>query len=149
MASASLVVESRRRYIREEDVLRPIFDFVVDSGPRLLQRCNLAYISHLHLSRRQLRTGGLQVLDLSERHLVHVFAQMLDILHDRLSRDFHLDLLHSRTRDRGRGDGPLRLAEHLACHERQLVGSLKEYVEGRLELEDRLEDGPAAEDVQT
>lgn len=82
----------------------------------------------------------LQLLDPGLGHLKHVLSQVFHTLHDRLSlKPFLADLI---------GQHALR-GPQLAGYEGQLVRTLEEQLKGFAKLVAGLEDGAAAEDVQT
>jgi len=95
-------------------------------------------IQHPHLARRQLSTARLQRLDLRGRNPAHVLLEVLIARHDGLALNIAIGM-----------HGPRRFAVHLACDKGEFVGPCEEHIEGGFELEDRLEDCAAAEDVQT
>jgi hypothetical protein len=101
----------------------------------------VATLTHAHLTRRELPALRLERIDLGCRDAPHVLGEVLVSCHNDLAVD-----VGSRVRV---GDGALRFAKHLVCHERELVGTREEDVEGGLELEDGFEDAAAAENVQT
>jgi hypothetical protein len=101
----------------------------------------VATLAHAHLTRRQLPALRLERIDLGRRDAPHVLGEVLVPRHDDLAID-----VGSRVRV---GDGALRFAKNLACHERELVGAREEDVKGGLELEDGFEDAATAENVQT
>jgi hypothetical protein len=84
-------------------------------------------IPHPHFPRWQLPPIRLQRLKFRILHIIHVFAQMLYALHNRLT-------LHVCRRRRA-----CRLPEHFVRHEGERVGALEQDVEGGLKLEDGLE----------
>lgn len=100
-------------------------------------------IHHPHLPRRKPSPTRLERLDLRRRNPTHILLKMFVPRHNRL-----LDILvHILIRIRTVHTAP-RGRVHLAGDEGQLVGPGEEDVEGGFELEDGVEDGAAAQDVQ-
>jgi hypothetical protein len=97
-------------------------------------------IAHRDFARWQLSSIRFERFEFRVLHVVHVFTEMLDALHDGLALDFLLWLNVCGARG---------FVVHFVGDEGEFVGTLEEYVEGGLEFENGFEDGAAAEDVET
>jgi hypothetical protein len=97
-------------------------------------------IAHRDFARGQLSTIRFERFEFRVLHVVHVFAEMLNALHDGLALDFLLWLNVCGARG---------FVVHFVGDEGEFVGALEEYVEGGFEFENGFEDGAAAKDVET
>jgi hypothetical protein len=97
-------------------------------------------VAHRDFARWQLSSIRFECFEFRVLHVVHVFTEMFDALHDGLALDFLLWVNVCGARG---------FVVHFVGDEGEFVGALEQYVEGGLEFENRFEDGAAAEDVET
>jgi hypothetical protein len=97
-------------------------------------------IAHRDFARWQLSSIRFERFEFRVLHVVHVFTEMLDALHDGLALDFLLWLNVCGARG---------FVVHFVGDEGEFVGALEEDVEGGFEFEHGFEDRATSEDVET